>query len=138
MKREIDKDIFGALKEVAEDINLSSRNYNDELIGVEYYINLHTLSQDQILELSQLWNKKCQTCHKEKIASQWMIVQIFILISIALYIAAISGGVMVATLAGIFGIIAMIAMIEDKRVGVAKRNLQDARNVYQHLRHQKH
>lgn len=134
MKREIDKDIFGALKEVAEDINLSSRNYNDELIGVEYYINLHTLSQDQILELSQLWKKKCLTCHKEKLASQWMVVQIFILISIALYIAALSGGVMVGTLAGIIGI---IGIIEDKRVCVAKRNLQDARNVYQHLRHQK-
>jgi hypothetical protein len=59
-----------------------------------------------------------------------MVVQIFILISITAH----SVGVMVDTLTGLIG---MIAMLEDKRVGVAKPNLQDARNVYQHLLHQK-
>jgi len=136
MKKELDEDVFDALKEVAEDINLTSRNYNDELIGVEYYSNLHVLSQEQIIELSQLWKRKSLTCYKEKIASQWMLVQIFI--SITIYIAAFSAGVIIATLTGLLGIIAMIAMIEDKRVGVAKRNLHDARNVYQHLQKNKY
>ena len=44
----------------------------------------------------------------------------------------ISGGI-AGTLISIVGVIAMIAMIEDKRVSVAKRNLADAREVYKTL-----
>jgi hypothetical protein len=44
----------------------------------------------------------------------------------------VSGGI-AGTLISIVGVIAMIAMIEDKRVAIAKRNLSDARQVYQIL-----
>jgi len=129
---EKDEDTFAALKEMAEDIHLRSRNHNDELIGIEYYSNLAVLTGPQRRQLEQLWGDKCLTCHKEKLASQWMVVQVFILISVAMYIAWLSGGV-AGAIASIIGVVAMIAMIEDKRVQTAKRNWQDAKDVYHHL-----
>lgn len=130
---ERDEDTFAQLKEMAEDIHLVSRNHNDELIGIEYYNNLSVLTQNELQELEQLWQDKCHTCHKEKLASQWMVIQVFILISLAIYIAWISGGI-AGTVSSIVGVVAMIAMIEDKRVATAKRNLVDARAVHAHLR----
>jgi hypothetical protein len=129
---ERDEDTFDALKDMAEDIYLVSRNHNDELIGIEYYNNLSVLSDDELSQLEQLWHLKSITCHKEKLASQWMVVQVFILISVAIYIAWISGGI-AGAIFSIMGVVAMIAMIEDKRVSIAKRNLADARQVHQHL-----
>jgi hypothetical protein len=129
---ERDEDTFNALKEMAEDAQLSSRNYNDELIGLEYYSNLAVLSDEELNLLVSLWHEKYVTCQKEKLASQWMVIQIFILILLAIYVAWVSGGI-AGTLISIVGVIAMIAMIEDKRVAVAKRNLSDARQVYQTL-----
>lgn len=129
---ERDEDTFAALKEMAEDIHLVSRNHNDEIIGIEYYNTLSVLSYDELMELEQLWHYKCTTCHKEKLASQWMVVQVFMLISLAIYIAWVSGGI-AGAISSIVGVVAMIAMIEDKRVRIAKRNLADARKVHQHL-----
>jgi hypothetical protein len=134
MIKELNEDVFVALKDMAEDIHLESRNYNDELIGIDYYSNLAFLTVAELTELIDLWQVKTQTCLKEKLASQWMIIQIFIIISFAEYMASISGGVIVVTIAGLLGIIAMIAMLEDKRASNAKRNLKDAIKVHQHLR----
>jgi membrane protein insertase Oxa1/YidC/SpoIIIJ len=133
MIKELNKDVFVTLKDMAEDIHLVSRNYNDELIGIDYYANLAVLKAAELTELIDLWHVKTQTCHKEKLASQWMVIQIFIIISFAEYMASISGGVIVVTIAGLLGIIAMIAMLEDKRTSNAKRNLKDAITVHQHL-----
>lgn len=129
---ERDENTFAALKEMAEDIHLVSRNDNDELIGIEYFNNLNVLSQDELVELEELWHRKKITCHKEKLASQWMVVQVFILIGFAIYIAWLSGG-LVGVIASMLGVFAMIAMMEDKRVSIAHRNLADARQVHQHL-----
>jgi hypothetical protein len=129
---ERDEDTFSALKEMAEDPQLVSRNHNDELIGIEYYNKLSLLSDEELSLLIRLWHEKYVTCQKERLASQWMVVQIFILISLAIYVAWVSGGI-AGTLISIVGVIAMIAMIEDKRVDVAKKNLADARQVYKTL-----
>lgn len=129
---ERDEDTFAALREMAEDIHLVSRNHNDELIGIEYYNNLHVLSRDELEELEQLWQRKKVTCHKEKLASQWLVLQVLMLIAFAIYIAWLAGGI-AGTISSIIGVIAMIVMIEDKRVRIAKRNLADARQVHQHL-----
>lgn len=129
---ERDEDTFAALREMAEDIHLVSRNHNDELIGIEYYNNLHVLSRDELNELEQLWHRKSIICHKEKLASQWLVIQVLLLIGFAIYIAWLAGGI-AGTISSIIGVIAMIAMIEDKRVRIAKRNLADARRVHQHL-----
>jgi hypothetical protein len=129
---ERDEDTFAALRAMAEDIHLVSRNYNDELIGIEYYNKLELLSNDELTELLQLWQLKSRTCHKEKLASQWMVVQVMLLIAVANYLAWLSGGIP-GTLFSILGVIAAIAMIEDSRVRRSKQNLADARRVYQHL-----
>ncbi|KKN23421.1 hypothetical protein LCGC14_0905260, partial [marine sediment metagenome] len=90
---ERDEDTFYMLKEMAEDPHLSSRNYNDELIGLDYYANLSVLSNEEVSLLVSLWHEKYITCQKEKLASQWMVVQIFILVAVASYIAWLSGGI---------------------------------------------
>ncbi|HEC60016.1 MAG TPA: hypothetical protein ENI24_10660 [Methylophaga sp.] len=131
--KERDEDVFSALKDMAENVHLVSRNYNDELIGIDYYANLAILTDAELNELVRLWQLKIKTCHKEKLASQWMIIQIFLIIASAEYIALKSGGLIVETIAALLGIIAMIAMLEDKRVVKAKRNLKDAITVTQHL-----
>lgn len=129
---ERDEDTFAELRAMAEDIHLVSRNYNDELIGIEYYNKLELLSDSELTELLPLWQLKCRTCHKEKLASQWMVVQVMLLIAGANYLAWLAGGIP-GTLFSIMGMIAAIAMIEDKRVRRGKQNLADARRVYQHL-----
>lgn len=129
---ERDEDTFSALKAVAEDIDLSSRNYNDEIIGIDYYANLQVLTPDQLTILQTLWQQKRQTCLKERWASQWMVVQVCLLILLAMFIAWLSGG-FAGILASIAGVVAMIAMIEDKRVSIAKRNLNDAIKVCERL-----
>lgn len=129
---ERDEDTFSALRAVAEDINLSSRNHNDEIIGVDYYANLQILTPGELKVLLSLWQRKQQTCRKERWASQWMVVQVCILIMLAMFIAWLSGG-FAGIFASIVGIVAMIAIIEDKRVAVAKRNLQDAIKVCERL-----
>lgn len=134
---ERDEDTFAAIKAMAEDIHLVSRNYNDELIGIEYYNKLQLLTNTELDELVELWQLKCRTCHKEKLASQWMVVQVMLLIAAANYLAWLSGGIP-GTLFSIMGLIAAIAMIEDKRVRRGKKNLADARRVYQHLVEHRH
>lgn len=129
---ERDEDTFSALKAVAEDINLSSRNHNDEIIGIDYYANLQVLTPAQRETLLALWQLKRQTCLKECLASQWMVVQVCLLIMLAMFIAWLSGG-FAGILASIFGVVAMIVMIEDKRVAIAKRNLKDAIKVCERL-----
>lgn len=133
MKIERDEDTFSELKAMSEDIHLLSRNYNDEIIGIDYYANLAVLSQEQLTELDQLWHKKVETCLKEKLASQWMVVQVMLISVAMIYIAAISGGKLAGVIAGVVAMLTMIAMIEDDRVRIAKRNLSDARRVYQRL-----
>ncbi len=129
---ERDEDTFSALQAMAETIDLSSRNHNDEIIGIDYYANLAVLTQAELKTLQHLWQLKRQTCLKEKLASQWMVVQVLLLISLAMFIAWLSGG-FAGILASIIGVVAMIAMIEDKRVSVAKRNLSDAIKVCDRL-----
>lgn len=129
---ERDEDTFAALREMAEDIHLVSRNHNDELIGIEYYNNLQVLSTQELDELVTLWQRKKITCHKEKLASQWLVMQVLLLIAFAIYVAWLSGGIS-GTISSLIGMIAMIKMIEDKRVRIARRNLADASRVYQHL-----
>lgn len=132
---ERDEDTYAALMEMAEDIHLVSRNHNDELIGIEYYNKLQLLRTEQLEQLVSAWQRKTITCHKEKLASQWMVCQILLLIGFAIYVAWQTGG-FAGLLSSIIGIIAMIAMIEDKRVKLAKRNLADAIRVYQALNQQ--
>ncbi|WP_297809411.1 hypothetical protein [uncultured Methylophaga sp.] len=129
---ERDEDTFAALREMAEDIHLVSRNHNDELIGIEYYNNLQVLSTEELDELVTLWQRKKITCRKEKLASQWLVLQVLMLIAFAIYIGWLSGGI-TGTISSLIGVIAMIKMIEDKRVRIARRNLADASRVYQHL-----
>lgn len=126
---ERDEDTFSALQAMAENIDLSSRNHNDEIIGIDYYANLAVLTPAQLKTLQHCWQLKRQTCLKERLASQWMVVQVLLLISLAMFIAWLSGG-----FAGIVAsIIGVVAMIEDKRVAVAKRNLSDAIKVCERL-----
>lgn len=134
---ERDEDTFVELKAMAEDIHLMSRNYNDELIGIDYYNKLALLSDEELEEVLHLWHLKCRTCHKEKLASQWMVVQVMLMIAGANYLAWLSGGIP-GTIFSIMGVIAAIAMIEDKRVRRGKQNLADARRVYQHLLEHQH
>ncbi len=108
-----------ALKMMAETIDLSSGNDNDEIIGLEYYVNFNVLTDDELTELIQLWDQKLTACQKEKLASQFTVIQVFGLIGLAMLIAWLSGGI-----AG-----AIASMIEDKRVKKAKRNLKDAEKV---------
>ena len=130
---ERDEDTFSALLAVAEDIDLSSRNYNDEIIGIDYYANLQVLTAEQLALLQDRWQQKRQTCLKERWASQWMVVQVCMLIILAIFIAWLSGGY-AGIMASIIGVVAMIAMIEDKRVAIAKRNLKDAIQVCERLK----
>lgn len=125
---EKDEDTFDALKAVAESISLCSRNENDELIGVEYYQHFEVLTAEELALLEQLWQQRRVVCQKERWASQWMVVQVFMLIGLAIFIAWLSGG-MAGVLASIVGVVGLIAMIEDKRVAKAKRNYRDAEQV---------
>lgn len=81
MIKELDEDVFSTLKDIAEDIQLISRNYNDELIGIDYYANLAALTISELIELIDLCHFKVQTCHKQKWASQSMVVQTFLIIA---------------------------------------------------------
>lgn len=132
---EKDEDTFDALKAVAESITLTSRNDNDEVIGVEYYNHLELLTPAELAELITLWQKRKLLCHKERWASQLMVIQVFILISLAMFIAWLSGGI-AGALVSIVGIVGIIAMIEDKRVTIAKRNFRDAEQIYFRLQQQ--
>ena len=129
---ERDEDTFKMLMTVAEDINLSSSNYNGEIIGIDYYANLAVLTPEQLTILLQRWQHKRQVCLRECWASQWMVVQLCLLITLAIFIAWLSGGY-AGIFASIIGVVAMIAMIEDKRVSIAKRNWQDASKVCERL-----
>lgn len=129
---ERDEDTYSALKEMAEDIHLVSRNHNDELIGIDYYNKLSILTREELDQLLSLWHRKTITCHKEKLASQWLVMEILMMIAFAIYVTWQLGG-FAGLLSSIVGVIAMIVMIEDKRVKTAKRNLADAKRVYQHL-----
>ena len=119
---------------MAEDIHLLSRNYNDEIIGIDYYANLSVLTLSQLEELEALWHYKVETCYKEKLASQWMIVQVILFVVATVYIAAVTGGKLPGIIAGVLGLLALIAMLEDNRVSIAKRNFSDAKRVYEHLK----
>jgi hypothetical protein len=129
MKRELDEDTYQALMDMGGEIHLMSRNYNDEVIGIEYYANFSVLTQDELIKLEELWRYKVSLCQKEKMASQWMVIQGILGISLANYIAYITGG-WVGALFSITSVVAMIAMIEDQHVRLAKQNLKDAKTVY--------
>ena len=79
---EKDEDTYTALKMMAETIDLSSRNDNDEIIGLEYYVNFNVLTDDELAELIQLWEQRLTTCRKEKLASQFTVIQVFGLIGL--------------------------------------------------------
>lgn len=133
MQIERDEDTFDAIKAMAENIDLASRNYNDELIAIDYYKNLDVLTKQQLTALDEVWYRKTRTCYKEMLASRWMVLQIILLLMLVMYIAWISGGHYAGIIAGIFSISGMVAMIEDKRVSIAKQNYLDAVKVHQHL-----
>lgn len=132
MERERVEDTYQKLMEVAEDISLCSRNYNDELIGIDYYQQLDVLSNEQLQRLVAAWHRRWQTCKKEKLASQFMVFQVLGLISLAMWIAWLTGG-WFGAIASIAGVVGMMKMIEDDRVRKAKRNLADAEHVYRTL-----
>lgn len=136
MKIERDEDTFDAIKEMAENIDLSSRNYNDELIAIDYYNKLNVLSNQELTTLIQLWEAKTRTCYKEMLASRWMVIQIILLLSLVMYVAWLSGGHYAGIIAGMLGTFGMIAMLEDKRPRIAKMNYLDAIKVAAHLRKQ--
>lgn len=125
---ENDADTFDQLMIMAEDVHLRSRNHNDEVIGIEFYNNLSVLSDDERQTLIDAWQDKHRTCVKERLASQWMVIQVMLLTGLAMWIAWMSGGI-AGALVSIAGIIGIIAMIEDKRVQIAKRNLEDCEAV---------
>ncbi len=133
MQIERDEDTFDAIKTMAENIDLASRNYNDELIAIDYYKNLDVLTKQQLKELEVLWHNKTRTCYKEMLASRWMVIQIILLLALVMYIAWLSGGHYAGVIAGIFGFFGMMVMIEDKRVSIAKQNYHDSVKVHHHL-----
>jgi len=133
MKIERDEDTFAELKEMGEDIHLVSRNYNHEIIGIEYYANFDVLTKDELTELEAIWRHKTETCLKEKLASQWMLFQVIGMSSTVSYIAWVSAGKMAGVIAGVLGLLAFITMVEDNRIRIAKRNLADSRKVYRKI-----
>jgi hypothetical protein len=133
MKRERDEDIFDAMVVMANDIHYRSRNYNQELIGIDYYRNLHTLSKAQLQQLDLLWAKKARNCYKEKLASQWFIAQLLLLIGVSVYVAMVLNHPFVSVTSFIVSATCAVLVIDDKRVRVAKANLRDARGVHEHI-----
>lgn len=132
MKIEKDEDTYSELKEMALDIHLVSRNYNNEVIGIEYYRNFDVLTDSELKELEYLWHQKVNTCLKEKLASNWMIIQILIISVINIYIAWLSH-----PYAGIAAFVVLLIFVlkiaDEKRIKKAKRNLADARLVHNKL-----
>ncbi len=132
MKIEKDEDTYSELKEMALDIHLVSRNYNKEVIGIEYYSNFDVLTEKELLELESLWHKKVNTCLKEKFASNWMMVQILVISTLNIYLAWLShpyAGVVAAVVLLIF----ILKIADEKRIRKAKLNLADARLVHEKL-----
>lgn len=125
---ESDADTSQALLEMADEVHRSSRNHNDEVIGIEYYNNLRILSEHERVVLLEAWQQKQRLCVKERLASQWMVIQVMLLTVMAMWIARLSGDVP-GVLVSIAGIIGMIFMIEDKRVQTAKWSLEDCEAV---------
>lgn len=132
MKIEKDEDTFAELKQMALDIHLESRNYNNEVIGIEYYRNFSVLTNQELIELEQLWHHKVVTCLKEKLASQWMIVQMCLFAAVSIYFAWLSHPY-AGVFAGVVGFISLIKIIEEDRVRIASKKLADARLVYNKL-----
>jgi Flp pilus assembly protein TadB len=132
VKIEKDEDTYSKLKEMALDIHLVSRNYNNEIIGIEYYRNFDVLTDSELKELEYLWHQKVNTCLKEKLASNWMIIQILIISVINIYIAWLSH-----PYAGIAAFVVLLIFVlkiaDEKRIKKAKRNLSDARLVHDKL-----
>lgn len=132
MKIEKDEDTYSELKDMALDIHLVSRNYNNEVIGIEYYSNFDVLTETELLDLEALWHKKVNTCLKEKLASNWMMVQILVISTFSIYLAWLShpyAGVVAAVVLLIF----ILKIGDEKRIRKAKRNLADARLVHEKL-----
>jgi Flp pilus assembly protein TadB len=132
VKIEKDEDTYSELKEMALDIHLVSRNYNNEVIGIEYYKNFDVLTEKELKELENLWHQKVNTCVKEKFASNWMMVQILVISVINIYIAWLShpyAGVAACVVLLIF----ILKIADEKRIKKAKRNLADARLVHNKL-----
>lgn len=132
MKIEKDEDTYSELKEMALDIHLVSRNYNSEIIGIDYYSNFDVLTEKELVELEKLWHKKVNTCIKEKFASNWMMVQIIVISILNILIAWLShpyAGVIAFVVLMIF----ILKIADEKRIKKAKRNLADARLVHNKL-----
>lgn len=129
VKLERDEDTFNELKEMGLDIHYVSRNYNNEVIGIEYYKNFDVLTDEELTELKKIWQQKVSNCLKEKLASQWMIVQVIAFSLFSIYLAWVShpyAGIVVSVVA----VITMIKLLEERRIRIAKRNLSDAKLVY--------
>ncbi len=134
MKIERDEDTYSELKEMALNIHLISRNYNNEVIGVEYYANFDALTESELIDLELLWHNKVITCRKEKYASVWMAVQVILFSLFSIYIAWLShpyAGIAAAVIA----LISIMKISEEKRIRRATRNLVDAQLVHDKLLH---
>jgi hypothetical protein len=121
--------IFDELLSTAESDSLCSRNHNNELLGIDCYQQLSLLSHTQLSRLEEAWQRKRLRAQKEKISSQFMIVQMTLLMLIAVICAWFIGGIvgLITSLVGIFG---LFIVIDSKRVSTAKQNLLDADAIY--------
>jgi hypothetical protein len=132
VKIERDEDTYSELKEMALDIHLVSRNYNNEVIGIEYYANFDVLTEPELIELTTLWQQKLAKCTKEKFASIWLIVQVLFFACFSTYLAWLSHHY-AGIIAGVVAIISIMKITEQQRIRKAKKNLADARLVYEKL-----
>lgn len=123
------KTTYEALMASAEDTSLSSRNHNDELIGIDYYQIDDELSDEQLSALQQAWNNKRRRAVKEKVSAQFMIVQLTLLMLAAAVSAWFIGGI-IGILTSLIGLMGLFIVIDSKRVIQAKKNLNDAERVY--------
>jgi len=121
--------IFNELLSNAESSSLSSRNHNNELLGIDCYPELSQLNRTQLSRLEEAWQIKRRRAHKEKISSQFMIVQMIVLMLVSVVCAWFIGGIvgLITSLVGIFG---LFIVIDSKRVSTAKQNLLDADAIY--------
>jgi len=120
---------FEALMAAAEDPSLSSRNHNDELIGVDFCQQLDDLDNEQLTALQQAWHNKRRRAVKEKVSAQFMIVQLTVLMLVAAISAWFIGGI-IGIITSLVGLMGLFIVIDSKRVTQAKKNLNDVERVY--------
>lgn len=123
------KTTYEALMASAENTSLSSRNHNDELIGIDYCQLDDDLSDEQLTALQQAWHNKRRRTVKEKVSAQFMIVQLTLLMLAAAVSAWFIGGI-IGIITSLVGLMGLFIVIDSKRVTQAKKNLSDAERVY--------